>query len=83
MACWMEEPGRLQSMGSQSRTRLKRLSSSSSNVACFPLSLPQKPSPPGSSPISEGPTGMFMAPELGKDVQGTGLVPPSSGTLVC
>ena len=27
---WMEEPGRLQSMGSQSRTRLKRLSSSSS-----------------------------------------------------
>ena len=27
---WMEKPGRLQSMGSQSRTRLKRLSSSSS-----------------------------------------------------
>ena len=28
---WMEEPGRLQSMGLLSRTRLKRLSSSSSN----------------------------------------------------
>ena len=28
---WMEEPGRLQSMGSQSWTRLKRLSSSSSS----------------------------------------------------
>jgi len=28
---WMEEPGRLQSMGSQSRTRLKWLSSSSSS----------------------------------------------------
>ena len=27
---WVEEPGRLQSMGSQSQTRLKRLSSSSS-----------------------------------------------------
>ena len=27
---WMEEPGRLQSMGLQSRTRLTRLSSSSS-----------------------------------------------------
>ena len=26
---WMEEPGRLQSMGSLSQTRLKRLSSSS------------------------------------------------------
>ena len=40
----------------------------------FPLSLPEKPSPPGSSPISEGPTGMLVSPGLGKDVQGTGLV---------
>ena len=52
-------------------------------MACFPFSLPQKPSPPGSGPISEGPTGMFVSPELGKDVQGTRLVSPSSGTLVC
>ena len=30
---WMEEPGRLQSMGSHSRTRLKRLSSSSNEIS--------------------------------------------------
>ena len=31
---WTEEPGRLRSMGLQSRTRLKQLSSSSSSIMC-------------------------------------------------
>ena len=34
---WTEEPGRLQSTGSQSQTRLKRLSSSSSSIGVFGL----------------------------------------------
>ena len=36
---WMEEPGRLQSMGSQSQTQLKRLGSSSIMIKLITLNI--------------------------------------------